>query len=110
MKQRDIIFFLVSVCICVFAWIAFTVVHNSLTSTINATTLEAISPINPTFDTDTLQKMKNRTVVSPAFTISAVPTTSIVPTATPTPLPPISETVASSSGQHVSSQGGSLSQ
>lgn len=110
MKQRDILFFLVSVCIIVFAWIAFTIVHNSLTSTLSSSTVQAISPINPTFDTDTLNKMKARIVVSPAFTISAVPTTTVSPTATPTPLPPLSETFASSSANRAASQGGTLQQ
>lgn len=104
MKQRDILFFLASACIVVFAWIAFTIIHNSLTSTLTTTTTEAIAPINPTFDTATLKKMKTRIAVSPAFTISAVPTTTISPTATPTPLPPL--TVASASAQ--ASQGGTL--
>lgn len=105
MKQRDILFLLASTCVVVFAWIAFTIVHNSLTSTISSATSEAIAPIEPNFDITTLKKMKTRIVVSPAFTISAIPTISLTPTATPTPLPPLN--VASASAT-LASQGGTL--
>lgn len=105
MKQRDILFLLASICIVVFAWIAFTIVHNSFTSTISTATDTAIAPINPTFDLTTLKKMKTRIAVSPAFTISAVPTISVTPTVTPTPLPPLQ--IASGSGQ-LASPGGSF--
>ncbi|HEX7041878.1 MAG TPA: hypothetical protein VF189_01380 [Patescibacteria group bacterium] len=104
MKQRDLLFFLTSFCIVVLAWIAFTVVHNSLTSTISGQTLQAISPINPNFDMDTLKKIKTRIVVNPAFTISAVPTTSVTPAITPTPAPPLF--IASPSATNTSTQGG----
>lgn len=107
MKQRDFLFLLVSICVVVLAWIAFTIVHNSLTSTISTTTSAAIAPIDPHFDIATLQKMKKRIAVSPAFTISAIPTISVSPTVTPTPLPPLK--VASGSSK-LASPGGSLNE
>ncbi len=105
MKQRDVLFLLASACVVVFAWIAFTIVHNSQTSTISTTTSEAIAPIEASFDTATLAKMAKRLVVNPAFTISPIPTISLTPSPTPTPLPPLYVATASAK---VASQGGSL--
>ncbi len=105
MRQRDILFLLASICVVIFAWIAFTILHNSLTSTITPATTEAIAPIQPNFDTATLKKMKTRIVVNPAFTISVTPTITLSPAPTPTTLP--FNNVASQSAQ-TASQGGTL--
>lgn len=102
MKQEEILFFLASACIVVFAWIAFTIVHNSLTSTIGGTVLQAISPIDATFDTKTLSLLKQRTVINPLYTIQQQSQTDIVVSTAPTQTP-----VASESG-NVASQGGLL--
>src|SRR5579872_3089311 len=102
MKQSEILFFLASACVVVFAWIAFTIVHNSLTSTINGTVLQAITPIDPNFDTKTLTQLQQRTVVNPAFTIQPQSPINVVVTGAPT-LAPIASPSAS-----VASQGGTL--
>lgn len=100
MKQEEILFFLGSAVIVVFAWIAFTILHNSLTSTLSGSTLQIITPIDPTFNTKTIDAMSKRTVILPLNTIPPQSQTEIVVTTAPTQPP-----VATSSGQ-TASQGG----
>lgn len=102
MKQDEILFFLGSAVIVVFAWIAFTILHNSLTSTISGTVLQTIMPIDPTFNTKVIDAMKKRTVVAPVFTIHPPTQNEIIVNSAPTPTP-----IATSSSQ-VASQGGTL--
>ncbi|HXS15110.1 MAG TPA: hypothetical protein VN711_03195 [Candidatus Saccharimonadales bacterium] len=102
MKQREILFLLGAICILVFAWIAFSILHNSYTSTLSQTTMQSISPIDPTFDTKTINALKKRTSVNPAFTIQVTPTqeTIITPaTTTPIPLASLSGSLASPGGK-----------
>lgn len=109
MKQRDILFFLASICIVVFAWIAFSLVHNALTSTISQETTQAIAPIQPTFDTATIEKLKARLAVTPSFTIQPASSQDVVVTpaqATPSPIQTASApAIATSSGQSASGGG-----
>ncbi len=105
MKQNEILFFLGSVCIVIFAWIAFSVLHNSLTSTISGNINQIISPIQSTFDSKVIDAMNKRTVVLPLNTIQPPSQTEIIVTSAPTPTPsptPGSLTSESASG------GGSL--
>lgn len=83
MKQNEILFLLGSICIVVLAWIAFTIVHNSLTSTISGTTLQAITPISATFDSNTIDAMTKRTVIQPLYTIQPPSKNAIVVTTAP---------------------------
>lgn len=69
MKQEEILFFLGSACVVVFAWIAFTILHNSLTSTISETTNQAIVAIQPTFDTKVIDSMRAKPVIIPLTAI-----------------------------------------
>ena len=87
MKQEEILFFLGSVVIVVFAWIAFTILHNSLTSTISGSVLQTIMPIDPTFDTKTINAMTKRTIIPPLYTIPPQSQTDIIVTSAPTPTP-----------------------
>lgn len=87
MKRRDIIFLLVSTVILMIAWVIFTVIHQSVSSTINDTVNQQIIPIQPNFDTKIIDALKKRLRVSPDYTIAspeATPTSSI-----PTPRPTI---------------------
>lgn len=102
MKQEEILFFLGSACIVVFAWIAFTILHNSLTSTISGSILQAITPIDPTFNTKIIDAMKKRTTIIPLYTIPPYAQTNIVVTTAPT------QPIASSSSSQIASQGGLL--
>lgn len=68
MKKNDILFLLVCTCIVVFAWILFTVIHTSATSTITETLSQAILPIKPDFDTRIIEQLKTREIVTPIYT------------------------------------------
>ena len=100
MKQEEVLFVLGSAVIVVFAWIAFTVLHNSLTSTISGSTLQIITPIDPTFNAKVIDAMSKRTVIIPLNTIPPQSQTEIVVTTAPTQAP-----IATSSSQ-TASQGG----
>lgn len=67
MKRKEILFLLISVFILVFAWIAFSIYHNSVTSTIAEPLGVQISPINPSFDNETFAKLKKRQKIQPLF-------------------------------------------
>ena len=79
MKQRDIITLLIPSFILILAWIIFGIYHSSVASTITPVVDIQISPINPTFDTDAISKLKQRQKVTPIYELPA--------TATPTPAP-----------------------
>lgn len=83
MKQDEILFFLGSIVVVVFAWIAFTVIHDSLTSTISETVSQAITPIAPTFDTKTITKIRALPTVIPQFSIQPPSQTAIIVTQSP---------------------------
>ncbi len=85
MKQGEILFFLGSICVIVFASIVFTVLHNSFTSTINQETIQSINPIDGTFDTTTIKAMQQRPVVLPLFSIQPQNQTIITHTAPSSP-------------------------
>lgn len=67
MKQKDILLLAISSFALIAAWIMFNIYHNSVTSTISETLSVQISPINPTFDTKTIDAIKQRTQVLPIF-------------------------------------------
>lgn len=105
MKQNEVLFLLGSVCVVVFAWIAFTILHNSLTSTIGSTTLQAISPITPSFNTKVIDAMKERTPVTPLNVIQQSTQNAIVVTGAPLAQPTIAIATPSA---HTASTGGTL--
>lgn len=77
MKRSEIILVLISTTVIVFAWVAFSVYHNFITSTIPETVNTNIQPINPNFDTQTIDELKKRKKTTPLFQIQ---NTSITPT------------------------------
>lgn len=102
MKRNDVILFFGSICIIVFAWIGVSIYHASVTSTIEEPLRIHIIGIKPTFDTKTVEKLKQREKVAPLLegisgiaTPSATP--SISPAKTPTPSPSIQNAVATPS-------------
>lgn len=117
MKRKDILLILVPSFIFVLAWMGFSIYHGFINSTISEALNIQIIPINPTFDTATISKLKNRTHVNPIYEIN--PSLIITPTpgvivddqsasksaTTPTPTPKIDD---SKNGQ--STTGGVLSQ
>ena len=80
MKQKDILIILALLFVLVVAWIGGNIYHSIASSTISETTNRDISPIAPTFDTKTVNKLKQRQKINPSFELGNI-------TPTPTPLP-----------------------
>ena|SRR5258706_10502677 len=99
MKQRDLLFLLISSVILTIAWIVFTIIHKSISSTIASVTNEQITAIKPDFDEKTITILKNRQNTAPAYSIQS-PTASssgiiltptvAIPTPTRIPTGPVS--------------------
>ncbi len=73
MKNREILFLIISTFIIVIAWIGFNIFHNIKTSTIPQNLTIQILPINPNFDTKTIEELKKRKKVQPNFNMSVQP-------------------------------------
>lgn len=67
--HQDILFVLISSLIVVIAWIGFNIYHIYITSTISEEVQAQLTPIDGIFNTNTLQKLKSRQQVNPAFEI-----------------------------------------
>lgn len=95
MKQRDTLFIFISCFLLVLAWIAFSVYNAIATSTISDTLSVQIAPIDPTFDTATIDRLKNRVHIDPLYqtTQSAILTPTLVPSAAPTLTPSETQTL-----------------
>ncbi len=92
MKQKDILFLLISTFIIVILWVIFSVYHNYILSTISEPIQMQIVPISPNFDTKAIDKLKKREKISPSYTIentqvSISPSPSPIASSTPTPVP-----------------------
>lgn len=92
MKQKELLFILISSSILVFIWIAFSIYHSTTTSTIPEATSIQIVPITPTFNTKTIDLLRQRQKSSPVFelakpTPTATATTPSASVLTPSPTP-----------------------
>lgn len=98
MKQKDIIFLLISTVIIVLAWIIFSIHHQVASSTISKTLKDDIAPISAQFDMESIDSLKNRQGVpvldkrsfptitpSPSIILSPTPSGSSSANITPTP-------------------------
>ena len=94
MKRKDILIILVLMFIFTVAWIGGNIYHSIATSTISKTTNEDILPINPTFDTKTINRLKQRQKINPSFELG-----NIVPTPTPFPFEILSPPKSSEEGK-----------
>lgn len=68
-NKKDILFILISSFIVVVAWIAFNIYHIYVTSTINQTIQAQLTPINPTFDPNTIKQLRTRENIVPDYTL-----------------------------------------
>lgn len=110
MKQKDILLLIISSFTLIVFWIAFNIYHSIVTSTIPETLSVQIAPINPTFDTKTIDALKQRIQVDAIYNAPATQSA-----ATPTPNPSIPAASQSALIQNVSTQsaatsGGTLQQ
>ena len=89
MKRIDFFLILVGGTILVIAWIVFSIIHNYQTSTLSSGVITQTIPIAPNFNTNVLEKLKQRLMVSPDFNLNKISATQagILPTPTPTPTP-----------------------
>lgn len=90
-------------------WIVFSVLHSSLSSTLNQQTVLDTQPISGSFDTKTLNTLKEREVVNPQSMLPLTPTPTPTPTAAPTPASALQIlTVPLNTSSRTASQGGTL--
>jgi hypothetical protein len=97
MKRNDILLILIPLSIFVILWIGFSIYHNVVTSTIIAPLTAQIEPITPSFDTNTIDSLKNREKITPVYELSVPVQNITVPASasaspTPTPTPSLSPT------------------
>jgi hypothetical protein len=65
--QKDILYISISSFVIVAVWIASNLYHAYVTSTITPDLQSQIEPIDSKFNTDTIQHIKNRKVITPVF-------------------------------------------
>lgn len=81
MKRKDILIILVLLFIFILTWIISNIWHSAVSSTISESTNKDISPIEAAFDTKTIDKLKERSRVTPFFELSGItPTPIALPT------------------------------
>lgn len=83
--QKDILFLSGSMFAVVVAWIAFSLYHVYVTTTISEDLQMQITPIDGTFDTDTINLLKSRTEILPIFEGDQTPQASGPAAPSPTP-------------------------
>lgn len=71
MSQKNILLLIVPAFILVVAWISFGIYHNAVASTISESLNIQILPITPSFDTKTIEKIKNRKIIIPLYESSS---------------------------------------
>lgn len=96
-KQQFVIIFLLFILVLV--WVVANIYHNLNKSTISENTSQEITPIDSTFDTQTIDRLKKREKITPAFELKKLSTSA--PTKTPTSSPS-----SSLNREQSSSQGG----
>lgn len=78
MKQKDILTIVILLFIFVLVWIGESIYRSGASSTISETTSKDIAPIAPTFDTKTIDKLKERQKIIPSFELENIFPTPIV--------------------------------
>lgn len=82
MKHKDILLIVIPSFLLIVVWIVFTIVHNSISSTIPQALGIQIKPITPSFDTATLESLKKRSKVQPLYQIN-IPEVIVSPSPVP---------------------------
>ena len=76
--KNDLFIILITSFIVIVCWIGFNIYNHAVSSTIDETLKEQITPITGSFDTATVERLNQRTKVSPLYQLEVV---------TPTPTP-----------------------
>lgn len=109
MKQKDILLLLIPSFLVIVAWVAFSIYHNSVASTIPEVLNMQITPISPNFDTNEVSQLKQRTSVTPIYEIQNAPSPSPSPSFISPPTSSGSGTpLGASSNSPQSTSGGTL--
>lgn len=66
-KQKETLVILWLTFLTVVAWVSFSIYHIWVTSTISEIDAQAITPIDPKFNTATIDKLKSREVIEPLY-------------------------------------------
>jgi len=85
MKQKEILFVIVSFFILIVIYVVFSIYHNSVTSTIPDALNIQVLPISSTFDEKAISDLKKRDNITPVFQVgldTPVPTPTLTPIAT----------------------------
>jgi hypothetical protein len=81
MKQKDILIIMFLLFIFILTWIGGSIYHSAVNPTISDETNKDISPIAPSFDTKTINSLKERKKIAPSFELENVtPTPIALPT------------------------------
>jgi hypothetical protein len=100
--QKDILYIAISSFILVVLWIGFNLYHAHATSTIEPVLQLQIKPIDPSFDTAVIQKLKSRQNIQPVYELNNASSTASI-----SPTPTAQETSTSTnSGELTISEGG----
>lgn len=108
MKRKDILIILIPSLIVVILWVVFSVFHNYINSTIPNDINMQILSINPDFDTDTISKIKSRSVVDPIYTFEQTSIKEASLDETPSPTPSIKPPTVSTSSAKIASDEGAF--
>lgn len=85
MKQKDLLLLLILTFVIVLAWIGFSIYHNSTTSTIPSQLNIEIIPIQPDFDTKTINNLRKREQIAPIYQGQKIAPTQAATSLTPSP-------------------------
>jgi len=85
MKQKDLLLLLVPLFMLTILWVIFNIYHNYVTSTIKDPLTFQIIPIVGKFDTNAINKIKNRQRINPLYEIQSRVSPNPSPSVKPTP-------------------------
>lgn len=101
MNKKQILIILIPTFIFVVLWICFNIYHGIVSSTISQTENMQIAPISPNFDTNVINKLKQREVITPIYQVNGSSQNTQTPSISQIPTP----SVSSQSGSQASSGG-----
>lgn len=87
MKQKDLLFIAGFTFLTVLIWIGLGIYHTKVTSTVSQSLEQKIEPIEPQFNTKTIENLKNQRKSVSILPEISLSTPSATPTLKPTPTP-----------------------
>jgi len=99
MKQKKLAILLVPIFILTILWVIFNVYHSHVDSTIDVPLTTQIIPIEGTFNTDAIDKIKERNRIDAANEFSAPETEDLSPNPSPSPSPDLEDETATEAAE-----------